>query len=120
MKILRSLTFSKPSFGITSISIVTVLAIWGYVIFVYSSLPTSIPTKFDYSGNVVEKGPKYLILVLPIAATLINFKCYHLDKVAIGTIKIFNQTPVLRIIAQMGVFVGVVLLMRLIVLKSYE
>jgi uncharacterized membrane protein len=59
-----------------------IIIVWGLTLFVFSKLPTVIPTHFNASGQPDGHGDKLTILILPIIATLVYF----------GLTKL-NQTP---------------------------
>jgi uncharacterized membrane protein len=49
----------------------TLLILWSYTLFNYSGLPNTIPTHFDFNGQVDDYGSKLTVLLLPIIGTIV-------------------------------------------------
>jgi uncharacterized membrane protein len=68
-------------------------ALWAYVLFVYGSLPNSIPMHFNTAGQVDNWGNKNTIFLMPTLATVICVGFYFLCKVPHIHNYMVNITP---------------------------
>jgi uncharacterized membrane protein len=56
-------------------------AFWIYILFSYNSLPESIPTHYNFKGEIDAYGSKKMLWMLPIIATIITVGFHFLVKV---------------------------------------
>lgn len=60
--------------------ILALVYLWIFVSARYNSLPEVIPSHFDLRGRVDGIGPRYVIWVLPVLATIIAIAIYWLNQ----------------------------------------
>jgi len=53
---------------------------WVLTVYIFLKLPSTIPTHFNFSGQVDDYGNKHSFLILPILATIIYFGLTQLSK----------------------------------------
>lgn len=56
---------------LNGLAVVMLVVFWGYTAWVYSSQPAVIPIHFNAAGEADNWGPRFLLWVLPIIATLL-------------------------------------------------
>jgi uncharacterized membrane protein len=57
------------------------IAFWIYILFSFNSLPESIPTHYNFKGEIDAYGSKKMLWMLPIIATIITVGFHFLVKV---------------------------------------
>jgi uncharacterized membrane protein len=56
------------------------IAFWIYILFSFNSLPESIPTHYNFKGEIDTYGSKKMLWMLPIIATIITVGFHFLVK----------------------------------------
>jgi uncharacterized membrane protein len=57
------------------------IAFWAYILFSYSTLPDSVPTHYNFKGEIDAYGSKKMLFLLPVIATIISVGFHFLVKV---------------------------------------